>query len=92
MLRRTFLQAGTLAPAYPLESAEFLASPQNIRGGRAIPGEGYRDRRYIVISADGNRLCALTGGQGIHGEIRRCRHSNRYLATSEAVGNLRAGM
>ena len=92
MLRRTFLQGGTLALACLLAGAEYPADPLNIRSGPTIPNEGCRGRPFIVISVDGNSLCERTTRPANHGEVRPFRCYHRHLTTSEAVGTIRAGM
>lgn len=43
------------------------ADPRNIATGRTIPGEGYADQPYIVKTADGAWLCAITTASGREG-------------------------
>jgi hypothetical protein len=48
--------------------------------------------RFDPDLADVNGKAAIDIARGVHGEVRRFRFYNRYLTTSEAVGNFRAGM
>jgi hypothetical protein len=64
MTRRGSLGGGTLPAAPP---AEENADWRNIKCGRDIPREGYRDQPYVVITRDGNWLCVLTTGRGAEG-------------------------
>ncbi|MBN2295313.1 MAG: exo-alpha-sialidase [Pirellulales bacterium] len=42
--------------------------PRDIRAGDAIPDDGYCDQPYVVITKDGNWLCALTTAKGREGD------------------------
>jgi len=42
--------------------------PRNITSGLEIPNEGYADQPYVVKTADGAWLCAITTGSGREGE------------------------
>src|ERR1035441_7930468 len=66
MTRRDFLAISAFAPV-----ARSQSSPddwRNIKTGSLIPKEGYVDQPYIVITNDGNWLCALTTGGGVEGQ------------------------
>lgn len=41
---------------------------RRFESGRLIPGEGYCDQPYVVITRDGNWLCTLTTGKGREGD------------------------
>ncbi len=51
----------TIVSAAPLD-------PRDIRAGHAIPDEGYCDQPYVVVTKDGNWLCALTTAKGHEGD------------------------
>jgi len=52
---------------------------RNIRKGHRIPGEGYCDQPYVVVTRDGNWLCLLTTGPGYEGQ-----DGQHVIATSSA--------
>ncbi|MBI4602518.1 MAG: exo-alpha-sialidase, partial [Planctomycetes bacterium] len=57
-----------LEPAAKPEPAAPRLDPRDLRAGREIPGEGYCDQPYIVVTADGGWLCVLTTGKGKEGQ------------------------
>jgi hypothetical protein len=48
--------------------ASSAVDPRHIVNGSVIPDEGYADQPYLVKTADGAWLCALTTGRGVEGE------------------------
>ena len=41
-----------------------IADARNIKTGWTIPDEGYCDQPYVVVTDDGQWLCAMTTGKG----------------------------
>jgi hypothetical protein len=64
IFRSVFVAALVAFSTSPLARGE---DPRNIRTGLQIPDQGYCDQPYVVITRDGNWLCALTTGPGHEG-------------------------
>jgi len=45
-----------------------MADPRNIANGLRIPGEGYVDQPYVVVTSNGTWVCTLTTGKGLEGQ------------------------
>lgn len=45
-----------------------MADPRNIANGMRIPGEGYVDQPYVVVTSNGAWVCTLTTGKGLEGQ------------------------
>ncbi|MBM3788018.1 MAG: hypothetical protein FJW30_27040 [Acidobacteria bacterium] len=74
-----------LAPVLAAQTVD----PRNIKTGWVIPDEGYSDQPYIVKTADGAWLCAITTGPGHEGaggqHVVTRRSTDRGKTWSEAV-------